>query len=128
MNHPQHTTAPKPKCTPCLVTLAVGVVLLVVLSGRVATVIEKVFSGAGLEHCCTIEGVPFNYLGLFVLLCGIAAALIFALGLHVRDWLLRRDFERKYGVKLPAQTSEPARSGGPDYGPSMHGYQHHDDD
>lgn len=127
MSHP-HSTAPKPKCAPCLATLAVGLVLLVVLFGHVATVVEKVFSGATKEHCCTIEGVPFNYLGIFILLCGVAAALVFAVVLYVRDWLLRRDFERKYGVKLPASTNEPVRSGGSDFGPSMHGYQHHDDD
>lgn len=126
MSHPR-SAAPKPKCAPCLATLFIGLVLLVVLFGRVATVVEKVFSGAGMEHCCTIEGVPFNYLAIFVLLCGAAAALFFALALHVRDWMLRRDFERKYGVKLPASTGEPVRSNGPDFGPSMHGYDHDGD-
>lgn len=124
MSNPR--SALKPRCAPCVATLLVGLVLLVVLFGRVATVIDKVFGGAGMEHCCTIEGVPFNYLAVFVMLCGVAAALLFALVFHIRDWLLRRDFERKYGVKVPASSGEAVSSSGPDYGPSLHGYRHHD--
>lgn len=91
-------------------------------------IVEKVFTGAGMEHCCTIEGVPFNYLGIFVLLCGVAAVLLIALAFQVRDWLLRRDFERKYGVKVPASTAESPSYSGSSYGPSLHGYDHHDGD
>ena len=127
MSHP-HSTAPKPKCTPCLGFLLVGLALLVVAFGWVVKVVEKVFSGAGMEHCCTIEGVPFSYFAAFVLLCGIAAVFLLGLVLQVRDWLLRRDFERKYGVKVPASAGEAARYSGPDYGPSLHGYDHHDGD
>lgn len=125
MSHP-HLTAPKPKYALCLVTLFAGLALLFVLFGRVVTVVEKVFTGAGMEHCCSIEGVPFNYLAVFVLLCGVAAVLVLAFMLHVRDWLLRRDFKRKYGVKLPASSREAVASSGPDNGPSFHGYRHHD--
>ena len=121
-------TAPKRSCTPCLAFLLFGLVVLVIAFGWVVMVFQKVFGGAGMEHCCTIEGVPFNYLAMFVLLCGLAVALLLALSLQVRDWLLRRDFERKYGVKLPASTSEPASLSAPDYGPSLHGVDVRDGD
>ena len=127
MIEPQSAAA-KPRCAPCLAILLVGVVLAVALYGRVETVVKKVFSGAGMEHCCTIEGVPFNFVAVFVLLCGVAAALLIAFFLQVRDWQLRRDFERKYGVKLPSSSRKPASSTDASYGPSLHGYEHHDGD
>jgi hypothetical protein len=127
MTEPQSAAA-KPRCAPCLAILLVGVVLAVALYGRVETVVKKVFSGAGMEHCCTIEGVPFNFVAVFVLLCGVAAALLIALFLQVRDLQLRRDFERKYGVKLPSSSPKPASSTDAGNGPSLHGYEHHDSD
>lgn len=95
------------KCLPCLAALLVGVLLLAVFSNRVAAVIRKVSSGAGMDYCCTIEGVPFNYIALFVLLCGIAAALLLGLLLQVREWRSRR-------------------GGNP--GPSLHGVEFDDAD
>lgn len=128
MSHPD-LSSPKPRCTACTAFFLLGLVLLVVFSGRVAQVVEKVFSGAGMEHCCSIEGVQFNYLAIFSLMCGVAVALVVASLLQVRDWLLRRDFERKYGVKVPAATRDKSSfGGGSDYSPSMHGYDHHDGD
>jgi hypothetical protein len=122
-------SSPKPRCTSCAAFLLLGFVLLVVLSGRVALVVEKVISGAGMEHCCSIEGVPFNYLAIFSLLCGVAVALLIASGLQLHNWLVRRDFERKFGVKVPAMTRDKSSvNGGSDYSPSMHGYDHHDGD
>lgn len=91
-------------------------------------IVGKVLTGAGMEHCCTIEGVPFNYLGIFVLLCGAVSALLLILALQVRDWLLRHDFERRYGVKVALSTEKSASYSGSDHGPSLHGYEHHDDD
>jgi uncharacterized membrane protein len=125
MSDPQ-PPAPKLRCAPCLALLLLGVVVLLVASTRIALVTQKVFSGAGMEHCCSIEGVPFNYLGVFVMLCGLAAGFLVAAALYVRDWLLRREFERKYGVKVPASIGERARSGGSDGGPSLHGVDAHD--
>lgn len=81
-----------------------------------------------MEHCCSVEGVPFNYLGVFILLCGVATVVLLAVALQIRDWLLRRDFERKYGVKVPLEASGPPASSGPDYGPSLHGVECHDGD
>lgn len=129
MSHPD-LSSPKPRCTYCLVLLLLlGLVLLVVLAGRVLLVVEKVFSGAGMEHCCSIEGVPFNYYAIFSLLCGVALALLIVAGLQLRDWLLRRDFERKYGAKIPSATGDKSSAGGgSDFSPSMHGYEHHDGD
>ncbi len=122
-------SSPRPRCTSCLAFLFLGLVLLVVLAGRVALVVEKVFSGAGMEHCCSIEGVPFNYHAMFSLLCGAALALLIVAGFQVHDWLARRDFERKYGAKIPpASGGKSSAAGGPDFSPSMHGYKHHDDD
>ncbi|MBI4986131.1 MAG: hypothetical protein HZC24_12545 [Rhodocyclales bacterium] len=119
---------PKPKCTPCPGLLLLALVVLVVVSGWAVLVVERVFSGAGMEHCCTIEGVPFNYIGVFVLLCGVAIVVLLAVTFQVRDWLLRRDFERKYGVKVPPEASGPANSGSQDYAPSLHGVEYHDGD
>jgi hypothetical protein len=127
MSHP-HAIAPKPKCTPCVGFLLLGLVLLVVVSGWILKVVEKVVSGSGMEHCCSIEGIPFSYLAIFVLLCGVTAAFLVVLVLQIRNWLLRRDFERKYGVKVSTSTGEPARYSSSDYGPSLHGYEHHDGD
>ncbi len=127
MNQPQQS-APKTKCTPCWGFLLLGLAFILVVSGRVVVVVEKVLTGAGMEHCCTIEGVPFNYLGIFALLCGVLAVLLLALAFQFRDWLLRRDFERKYGVKVPASTGKSPSYSGSDYGPSLHGYEHHDGD
>jgi hypothetical protein len=111
----------KTRCAPCLGVLLVGLLLLAVASGRVVLVVQKVFGGAGMERCCAIEGVPFNYLAVFVLLCGVAAALLLAFVLQLRDWRVRRDFERKYRVKVPASDRSPLNFGGSDSGPSLHG-------
>lgn len=121
------STLPKMKCTPLLVALVTGLLLLVVMYSHVERIVTKVVSGAGMEHCCSIEGVVFNYTGVFLLLCGALAVLVLSLVFWVRDWLLRTDFERKYGVKLPASRRGTAQVDGPDF-PSMHGYQHRDDD
>ena len=111
----------KTRCTPCLGVLLVGLLLLAVAAGRVVLVVQKVFGGAGMEHCCTIEGVPFNYLAVFVLMCGVAAAVLLALVLQVRDWRVRRDFERKYGVRIPTSDGRTPRFRRADSGPSLHG-------
>jgi hypothetical protein len=124
MKHPP----PKPKCWPCLGALLLALVVLALAFGWVAKVAQKVFSGAGMEHCCSIEGVPFNYLGVFVLLCGVATVVVLAAVFRVRDWLLRRDFERKYGVKAPASAEHSPPFGGSDSGPSFHGIDYSDDD
>ena len=119
---------PKTRCAPCLGMLMVGLLLLVVASVWMAMVVQKVFGGAGMEYCCSIEGVPFNYLAVFVLLCGVAAALLFAVVLQVREWRIRRDFERKYGVKAPASDRGSSSSSSSDSGPSLHGVESGDGD
>jgi hypothetical protein len=108
--------------------LLVGLLFLVVASGWVVIIVQKVFGGAGMEYCCSIEGVPFNYLAVFVLLCGVAAALLFAVVLQVRDWRIRQDFERKYGVKVPASDRGSSRYSGSDSSPSLHGVESGDGD
>lgn len=64
----------------------------------VGLIVTKVFSGSGLEHCCNIGGVSFNFMGAFVLLCGAAIALIVAGILQVRDWLAWRELKDRYGI------------------------------
>ena len=128
MSHPSSSSAPpKSRCTPCLAVLLGGVVILGVAFDWLVLVVQKVFSGAAMEHCCTIEGVPFNFLAVFVLLCGIAAAILFAVALQLRDWRIRRDFERKYGVKVPASHGSSSSFSGSDSGPSLHGVDCGDD-
>lgn len=119
---------PKPRCTPCLVTLLVSLPLLAVTFGWVVMVFRKVFGGAAMEHCCTIEGVPFNYLAVFVFLSGLLVALLFAVVLQVRDWRVRRNFERKFGMKIPASDGGPTNVGSSDSSPSLHGVEYSDGD
>lgn len=91
--------APWIQCIPCPVILIAGLLALVFMFGWVWLVTSKVFSGASLEHCCTIGGVAFNYIGAFVFLCGMVAALVVAGSIQVRDWLRWRREEQRYGVK-----------------------------
>lgn len=113
----------KTKCSLCLGVLLIGLLLLVVASGWVVKVVQKVFSGAGMKYCCSIEGVPFNYLAVFVLLSGIAAVLLFAILLQIQEWRMRRDFEREYSVKLPAPDRGSAGVSSSHSGPSFHGVE-----
>lgn len=122
------TPSQKKKCAPCPLMLAAGLLSFLVAFGWVSLVVHKVFNGAGFEYCCAIEGVRFNYIAVFVLLCGIAIALLFAAIVQVHDWRIRRDFERKYGVKIPPSSDRPARSNDADTGPSFHGVGYGDGD
>ena len=108
--------------------LAVGLLSVLVAFGWISLVAHKVFTGAGLEYCCAIEGVRFNYMTVFVLLCGIAVALLFAAIVQIRDWRIRRDFEQKYGVKISPSAVRPASSGAANRGPSFHGVGYGDGD
>lgn len=71
----------------------------------ISNVVQKVFSGAGLEYCCSIDGVEFNNIAAFVLLCGIAVGLLVVGILQMRHRLIVRNFEARYGVRLnPSQS------------------------
>lgn len=120
--------SPKPKCVPCPIIVGVGLLSMLIMYGWVSAIVQKVFNGAGLEHCCTIEGVRFNYVSVLVLLCAIAVALIVAAILQARDWFIRRDFERRYGVKLHPLTSRPTDSSGSSSTSSFHGAEYGDGD
>lgn len=124
---PTHLTDPKPKCRLCIGTLLLSLIALVLAASWVVMVIEKVFAGAGMEHCCTIEGVRFNYLGIFVLLCGLGVAVLFALIMQIRDWRVRKEFEQQYGLKIPAERREPMSGSGIERGASLHGIDYDDD-
>ena len=98
-----------------------GLVFFLIAFAWVSKVVLKVFNGAGLEYCCAIEGVRFNYISAFVLLCAVAVALLFATIVHVRDWRIRRDFEHKYGVKTFSSSDRSTSSSDSNAGPSFHG-------
>ena len=115
-------------CSPCLAILLVGVILLLVAVDWVAKVIRKVFGGAGMEYCCTIEGVPFNYLAVFLLICGMAIVLFLAAALQFHDWRVRREIYRKYGVKVPASNRSQDRFSSSESGSSLHGVDCGDSD
>jgi hypothetical protein len=91
--------APWIRCIPCPVILIAGIVGIFLMFGWISLVASKVFTGSGLGHCCIIGGVHFNYMGAFVLVCGVVAALVIAGVLQFRDWLRWRNLERRYGVK-----------------------------
>lgn len=118
----------KTRCSLCLGVLLVGLLLLVAAFDWVVKVVQKVFSGAGMSYCCSIEGAPFNYLAVFILLCGIVAALLFAVVLQVREWRIRSDFERKYGVKVSASDRGSTGLNGGHSGSSLHGVESGDGD
>ena len=122
MSDPNATSAKKKNCMPCPLILAVGLLSLIVVYGWVSKIAHKVFNGAGLEYCCAIEGVRFSYIAVFVLLCSFAVALLFAAIIQVRGWLIRRDFERKYGVKLSSSSDRSSSTSDSNTGPSFHGY------
>ncbi|MCE2948225.1 MAG: hypothetical protein LXA50_14285 [Betaproteobacteria bacterium] len=117
-------------CAPCWHLSLIGLVVVVVLaiaSGRVAVAFENVLSGGGMDHCCTIIGVPFNNVALLVLLGSAAAGLLVASALELRELRLRREFERKHGVKLEAQRRSSGSSDAAT-GPSFYGYPDHGGD
>lgn len=118
----------KPKCLPCPIALVIGVLLMILAYGWVSTVVQKVFSGAGLDHCCTIEGARFNYISVFVLLCGMVLALLVAATLQLRDWRMRRDFERRYRVRVPPDRSRSTNSSDSTSSGSFHGAEYGDGD
>lgn len=118
----------KDGCKPCLVLLLGLLVLAAAGFSWVVMVVQKVLSGAGMEYCCSVEGVAFNYLAVFVSLCGVLFALLFVGVLRVRDWLLRRDFERRYGVKVPKSRPDSAGCGGSGSGRSLQGVDAGDGD
>ena len=105
-----------------------GLVFYLIAFAWVSRVVRKVFNGAGLEYCCAIEGVRFNYISVFVLLCAVAVALLFAAIVQVRDWRVRRDFERKYGVKISPASDRSTSSSDSNAGPSFHGAGYGDGD
>ena len=105
-----------------------GLVFYLIAFAWVSRVVHKVFNDAGLEYCCAIEGVRFNYISVFVLLCAVAVALLFAAIVQVRDWRIRLDFERKYGVKIPPSSTRPASSNDSNSGSSFHGGGYGDGD
>ena len=127
MIHKNGELPPKPKCVPCPAILVVGLLCMLLEYGRVSTIAQKVFNGAGLEHCCTIEGARFNYVSVFVLLCAIGVVLLIAASIQVRDGIIRRDFERRYGVKLTT-SSHSSTSSGSDSNNSFHGTEYGDGD
>lgn len=118
----------KLQCMPCLVILTVGLLLLVVTFGWVSTVVQKVYSGAGLEYCCAIEGVRFNYIGVFVLLSAVAITLLASFLLLIRDWLIRRGFDKGDRPVAPTSADRYSSISDTNSGKSFHGAENGDGD
>ena len=93
------------RCIPCPVILVLGVLALIAGFGWIWHVVTNVFSGHALEHCCAIGGVDFDFVGAFMLLCGISVALSVAAVLQVRDWLQWRDLKNRYRIVRAARDS-----------------------
>jgi len=94
-----HLNAHKPKISRLLSIgfVVAGIASLGALGFMISKAIEMVQSGRGLETYRTFWLVEFNWLGFLVLLAATAFALVIALALRLREYLLWRSLEKKYG-------------------------------
>ncbi len=114
------------RCSPCSIVLVLGIIALAIGYGWVSHVVREVWRGAGLDYCCAIQGVRFNYVAVFVLLCGIAITLAIAAVLQFREWRSRREVKERYGIELSRHTGPSTRSRSA--GPDIDGLDHADGD
>jgi hypothetical protein len=83
-------------CSPCVLVAVLGGASILLL-GRLAYVVsEKVFTGAGDEFCCTIDGYRFTYLAVFVVGASYVAVILAATGYALYDWWQWRSVEQRY--------------------------------
>lgn len=128
MTEPKTTLRNRNKCMPCSIMLVGILVFCLIAFTWALQVFDKVFKGAGLEYCCAISGVRFNYISVFVFLSAAAIALLAAAIVQLRGWLIRRDFERKYRVKISSTPDRLPSASGPNTPPSFHGVGYGDGD
>ena len=69
------------------------------LAAMIATGIDKVRSGKGLDVYRSAWLVEFNYIGMLILFGAIVLAFVIAGLLRFVDYKRSRDFERKYGIE-----------------------------
>ena len=79
--------------------VVMGIVSFGGLAAMIATGINKVRSGKGLDTYRTAWLAEFNYIGMLILFGAIALAFVIAGLLRFLDYKKSRDFERKYGVE-----------------------------
>jgi hypothetical protein len=94
----------KPQCTPCWTICVFGVLGLLAGGIWIVHVIDKVFSGHALETVRVFGLYAMTYVEAFVLICAATVGVLFAAYLNLRDYLLWRDFIRKYSAKEPNNT------------------------
>jgi len=93
----------EPKQRPALPKLlfigqvVVGIAALSGLSYMLTTAIEMVRNGRGLETYRTFWLVEFNWLSFLVLVAGTLLAIIVAAAFRLKEFLLWRSLEKKYG-------------------------------
>ncbi|HJW04800.1 MAG TPA: hypothetical protein VJ548_16090, partial [Azospira sp.] len=76
---------------------AAGLASLAGLGFMVSRAFEMVLSGRGLETYRTFGLVEFNWLSFLILLAAIILAIVIAMFLRLREYLLWRSLEKKYG-------------------------------
>ena len=85
------------QCAPCWVAL-IAIIPCVIFGGAwVMHVIDMVFSGRGLDVMSFGWGGEMHYVSAFVLICAAAIAGVVAAFLNFREYLISRDFDRRYG-------------------------------
>lgn len=93
-------STPVQRAVPLWVRVGMFVSAIAALSGlgfMVTTAASMVIAGRGLEAYRTFWGVEFNWLGFLVFIASAALALLVALLFAIREHLLWRDLEQKYG-------------------------------
>jgi hypothetical protein len=74
-----------------------GIAAYAGLGYMVTTAIDMVRAGRGLETYRTFWLVEFNWISFLVLIAGVVVAFVVALVFQLREHLLWRSLERKYG-------------------------------
>lgn len=92
---------PRRQCPPCWVVIVFGAVTLLVAWAWIAHVADMVASGRGLETAQVLGLYRTTYIEALVFICAVVVALAIASFLNIREYLLWRDFQNKYGNEKP---------------------------
>ena len=107
MDRIDDTTATRKQCGPCWTICVIGVLGLVAGGFWVVQVVDMVVAGRGLERTTLFGFYAPTYIEALVFVCVAASAVLVAAYLNLRDYLLWRDLERKYGGKKPNPAPQP---------------------
>jgi len=121
--HPTGAAASRLRSALCRVLMALFVLPLLAALERFYRMLDKVLSGSGMEHCCTLHGVRFTWLGVLIFLCGMAFAAAVAALFEWRERRAWRAFERKFGLRPAGKPREDGRQGESVHDPSFFGYR-----